>query len=259
MYFGSESNVVWWQSKCIMAAGETLASLLHRVIHNVIVSASHFLSVFTKANSIVHNCAPVTKHWHTLTRPFHNFYSHLRPHWLFGLGGDLCREIRIWWRPSDWQNIDTGCNCTIWKSSVSPFFLPLDPCSPPILPLEELDAQEPINFLPPLAIQRDALTWQANQQLFTLGKCDDEGGGGTRWLYKVTWCLKCQQKMSMKILRLVRVINQKKVLLSVSKVLVCCTLLHWSKMVLIVIIKAVMIGEECDILSVLLKTNQRVS
>ena len=120
MYLNNRSNVLCWQSKCIMAAGETLASLLHRVIHNVIVSASHFLSVFTKANSIVHNCAPVTKHWHTLTRPFHNFYSHLRPHWLFGLGGDLCREIRIW--PRDWQNIDTGCNCTIWKSSVSTFF-----------------------------------------------------------------------------------------------------------------------------------------
>ena len=74
-----------------------------------------------------------------------------------------------------------------YGKALSPlFFLPLDPCSPPILPLEELDAQEPINFLPPLAIQRDALTWQANQQLFTLGKCDDEGGGGTQWLYKVT-------------------------------------------------------------------------
>ena len=63
-------------------------------------------------------CTFVTKHWHTLTRPLHKFYSHLRPHWLFGLGGDLCREIRIWWAGKDWR----------LHNMERLLFLPLDPC-----------------------------------------------------------------------------------------------------------------------------------
>ena len=87
------TRLQWDQIKHIMVVGETLASLLHRVIHNVIVRAASFLSVFTKANSIVHNCDKTLTY---LDAPSSQIvHAYLRPHWLFGLGGDLCREIRI--------------------------------------------------------------------------------------------------------------------------------------------------------------------
>ena len=119
------------QMRCIMVEGRGNigSTLLHRVIHNVIVSASHFLSLFTKANSIVHNCAPVTKHWHTLMCPFSQFLLLSEgPHWLFDLGGDLCREIRIWWLwwwggglAKDWHwvhNMERQQLCLFFPSSL---------------------------------------------------------------------------------------------------------------------------------------------
>ena len=76
------------------------------------------------------------------------------PHSLFGRSGDLHTKIKIWnWLAKAWQWVE----CIIWKGSVSPFY----PLPAPFTRRWESDAQEPINFLLPLAIHRDAFTWQA--------------------------------------------------------------------------------------------------
>ena len=116
-------------------------------------------------------CTIVTKHWHTLTRPLHKLYT-------------------LIWGPIDCLALEVifaerleFAKCWHWLHNMERLCLSFFASWPCLCLCSLLDAQEAIDFLPPLEIQEIGSLGKK------LGECDDEVHGDSKRQI-VTWYLK---------------------------------------------------------------------